>query len=164
LKNRLKTKNFQEKNKNFSEKFGSFKNNAYLCSRNLSLTVARATQNKKSMNKKSLFLALLAIASENADGFTVNAETLQPVKKGFAVALAETQNSFNNSGLLRVIDYQQRNADKVNAFGGWLDRETGLFYWDATVICEDLETAKELGRINGQKAVFDLENLQEIRL
>ena len=126
--------------------------------------MARATQNKKSMNKKSLFLALLAIASENADGFTVNAETLQPVKKGFAVALAETQNSFNNSGLLRVIDYQQRNADKVNAFGGWLDRETGLFYWDATVICEDLETAKELGRINGQKAVFDIENLQEIRL
>ena len=112
----------------------------------------------------SLFFALMSIANENAAGFTVNAESLQPVKKGYAVALAETQNSFNGYGLLKVISFVQKNAGRVNAFGGWLDEKTGRYYWDATVICEDLQTALDLGRRNGQIAIFDLENLQEIRL
>lgn len=118
------------------------------------------------MDKKSvyLFFALMNVANENVNGFTVNAETLQPVKKGYAVALAETQNSFNGYGLLKVIDFQQKNAGRVNAFGGWMDQNTGLYYWDATVICEDLQTAIDLGRRNGQIAIFDLENCQEIRL
>lgn len=118
------------------------------------------------MDKKSisLFFALMSIANENAAGFTVNAETLQPVKKGYAVALAETQNSFNGYGLLNVISFVQKNAGRVNAFGGWLDENTGRYYWDATVICEDLQTALDLGRRNNQIAIFDLENLQEIRL
>ena len=118
------------------------------------------------MDKKtvSLFFALMAVANENTAGFTVNAETLQPVKKGYAIALAETQNSFNGYGLLKVIDFQQKNAGRVNAFGGWLDESTGLYYWDATIICEDLQTAIDLGRRNNQIAIFDLENLKEIRL
>ena len=39
-----------------------------------------------------------------------------------------------------------------------------MYYFDATVIVDDLEAAKELGRLNKQIAIFDLENLEEIRL
>lgn len=115
------------------------------------------------MVNTSLFFALMELATANPDGFTVDAKTLEPIRKGFAVACAETQNSFNGSGLIKVIEYAQ-NHKNIKAFGGWLDSKTNKFYFDATIICDDLETAKELGRRNNQLAIFDLENLEEIRL
>lgn len=105
----------------------------------------------------------MEVATANAEGFTVDAQTLKPITKGFAVALADTQNSFNGSGLIKVINYVE-NHPEVNAFGGWYDKESNKFYFDATVICEDRATAEELGRRNNQIAIFDLGNLEEIRL
>ena len=116
------------------------------------------------MVKTSLFFALMEVATANPAGFTVDANTLQPIRKGYAVACAETQNSFGGYGLLKVMQYQQSNPASVQAFGGWLDSKSNKFYFDATIICDDLETAQELGRRNGQIAIFDLENLEEIRL
>ena len=48
--------------------------------------------------------------------------------------------------------------------GDWLYQESGLFYWDAVVICKTKREAIKLGRINGQIAIFDLNEMQEIRL
>lgn len=115
------------------------------------------------MNTKNIAAALVAIATANAQGYTVDAQTLQPVTTGYAVALAETQNSFGPDGLARVIEYVNNNAG-VNAFGGWLDTDTGLFYYDAVVIVSDRATAEELARKNGQLAFFDLDNLETIRV
>jgi hypothetical protein len=117
------------------------------------------------MDKKSvsLFFALMSIANENVSGFTVDSKTLQPIKSGYAVAVAETQNSFNGLGLLSVINHVQKN-NNINAFGGWYNSENGKFYFDATIVVEDLETAILLGLRNKQLAIFDLANLEEIRL
>ena len=117
------------------------------------------------MNKKqtSVLLALATIAANNKDGFTVNAATLQPVKTGYAVAVAATQNSFGLEGLGNVVKYVAAHPE-VNAFGGWYNKINKHFYFDATVIVDDLATAKELGRVNKQIAIFDLANLQEITL
>ena len=117
------------------------------------------------MNKKqtSVLIALATIAMNNKEGFTVNAATLQPVTKGYAVAVADTQNSFGIDGLSNVIKYVA-NHTEVNAFGGWYNSENGQYYYDATIIVNDLATAKELGRLNEQIAIFDLANLEEIRL
>lgn len=117
------------------------------------------------MNKKQteVLIALAAIAIANKDGFTVNAANLQPVKKGYAVAVADTQNSFGFSGLTNVVKYVSENPE-INAFGGWYNSENNMYYFDATVIVANLATAKELGRINKQIAIFDLANLKEIRL
>ena len=117
------------------------------------------------MNKKqaSLLLALAAIATTNKEGFTVNAATLQPVKTGYAVAVAATQDSFGLEGLANVVKYVAAHPE-VNAFGGWYNKINKHFYFDATVIVDDLAAAKELGRINKQIAIFDLANLTEIRL
>ena len=117
------------------------------------------------MNKKqtSLLIALATIATNNKEGYTVNAATLQPVTSGYAVAVADTQNSFGIDGLQNVVKYVE-NHPEVNAFGGWYNSENNMYYFDATVIVNDLEAAKELGRINNQIAIFDLANLEEIRL
>ena len=117
------------------------------------------------MNKKQtkVLIALAAIAMANKEGFTVNAANLQPVKSGYAVAVADTQNSFGFVGLANVVKYVSEHPE-INAFGGWYNSDNNMFYYDATVIVDDLATAKELGRINNQIAIFDLANLEEIRL
>ena len=95
---------------------------------------------------------------------------LQPVTTGFAVALKKTQNSFGVEGLAKVanvIEELQATSEmngRTLAFGGWYDSESGLYYYDATVIFQDREKAIEAGRANEQIAIFDLANLEEIRL
>lgn len=117
------------------------------------------------MNKKqtSVLIALATIAINNKEGFTVNATTLQPVTSGYAVAVADTQYSFGLEGLANVVKYVSEHPE-INAFGGWYNSENNMYYFDATVIVNDLEVAKELGRINKQIAIFDLTHLEEIRL
>ena len=122
------------------------------------------------MKKKLVISSVAAIAAINPDGFTVNAATLQPVTSGYAVALKRTQNSFGAEGLAKVanvIEELQASGNlngRILAFGGWYDSESGLYYYDATVIYQDREKAIEAGRANEQIAIFDLSNLEEIRL
>lgn len=117
------------------------------------------------MNKKqtTLLIALANIAIANKDGYTVNAATLQPVKSGYAVAVADTQNSFGLEGLANVVKYVEEHPE-INAFGGWYNSENGKFYFDATIIVDDLNQALELGRVNKQIAIFDLKNSLPIDL
>ena len=117
------------------------------------------------MNKKqlSILLALATIATNNKEGFTVNAATLQPVTTGYAVAVAATQNSFGLEGLANVVKYVDEHPE-INAFGGWYNSQNRMYYFDATVIIEDLKTAIELGRANKQIAIFDLANGLPINL
>lgn len=117
------------------------------------------------MNKKqtSILIALAAIAINNKEGFTVNAATLQPVTTGYAVAVADTQNSFGLEGLANVIKYVDEHL-KINAFGGWYNSENKMYYFDATVIVEDLAAAIELGRMHKQIAIYDLTNKLPIEL
>lgn len=117
------------------------------------------------MNKKqtSILIALAAIAINNKEGFTVNAATLQPVTTGYAVAVADTQNSFGLEGLANVIKYVDEHPE-INAFGGWYNSENKMYYFDATVIVEDLAAAIELGRMHKQIAIYDLTNNLPIEL
>lgn len=121
--------------------------------------------------KKNLVISTVAvIAAMNLEGFTINAANLQPVSNGFAVALKRTQNSFGAEGLAKVANVieELQNSSEINgrtlAFGGWYDSESGLYYYDATVIFEDRAEAIEAGRANEQIAIFDLGKLEEIRL
>ena len=116
------------------------------------------------MNKQQtkVLIALAAIAMANKEGFTVNAANLQPVTTGYAVAVSDTQDSFGFSGLANVVKYVSEHPE-VNAFGGWYNSDNNKFYFDATVIVDDLATAKDLGRYNKQIAIFDLANLKETK-
>lgn len=122
------------------------------------------------MKKNVVISSVAAIAAMSPEGFTVNAANLQPVTTGFAVALKQTQNSFGVEGLTKVanvIEELQASGNfngRTLAFGGWYDSESGLYYYDATVIFQDRVEAIEAGRANVQIAIFDLANLNEIRL
>lgn len=115
------------------------------------------------MNQKNTAAIIAAIAAANPAGFTVNAQTFEPITSGYAVAVLDTQNSFNAEGAARVMEYVN-NHPEVNAVGGWYNSENGRFYYDATIVVNDLATAVELGKANQQIAIFDLNNLEEIRL
>ena len=114
-------------------------------------------------NQTTLLIALANIAIANKDGYTVNAATLQPVKSGYAVAVADTQNNFGLEGLANVVKYVEEHPE-INAFGGWYNSENGKFYFDATIIVDDFNQALELGRVNKQIAIFDLKNSLPIDL
>lgn len=112
--------------------------------------------------KKANILTIAAIAALNPEGFTIDANTLTPVTSGYAVALAETQNSFGDEGIKKVLDTV--NAGRANAIGGWLDAQTGLYYYDAVRIYTDINAAYQAARDNEQIAFFDLDKLEEIRV
>ena len=115
------------------------------------------------MNLQLTFELLQAVAAVNPDGFTIDVNTFEPITNGFAVAVSETQNSFGNYGAAKVVDYAYRHPE-VKAFGGWLNTDNNMYYYDAVIIVNDLDEAKKLGRDNGQIAIFNLTTLQEIRL
>jgi hypothetical protein len=71
---------------------------------------------------------LLKIAKESPFGFTYNTQTNKLLKLGITVAYLETQNSFNDEGLQKVIQHSQEN-DKI--IGGWLNVENGKYYFDS---------------------------------
>ena len=110
---------------------------------------------------EQLFEAILEIARQNPEGFTVDLTTLKKVTKGISVAYLETQDSFGEDGLRRVLNHALEHEKKI---GGWLNEENDQFYFDSIRIFADLEKAKQFGRENQQIAIFDLTHLRLIKL
>lgn len=97
---------------------------------------------------------LLILADTYPEGFTVDLQ-LNLITEGFVIAVPETQDSFGDEGLEKVLQIALANGYHI---GGWLNPDNGKFYWDASIIVTDLEQAKSLGRKFGQLAIFDLTN------
>ena len=115
------------------------------------------------MKASTKIAAIAAIAAVNPEGFTVNAKTLQPVTSGYAVAIKATQNSFNTEGLAAVVEYAANHAE-ITAVGGWLDSETGAYYYDAVVIVKTEYEARAIAEREDQKAFYCLHEKKEYRL
>ena len=109
------------------------------------------------------FEMLQTLAATFPDGFTCDKNTFQPITKGYCVAVADTQNSFDNIGAAKVAAYVCSHND-VNAVGGWFNSDNKKYYYDAVIVVNSLKVAKKLGRLNKQIAIFDLNKLVEIRL
>jgi fructokinase len=108
-----------------------------------------------------LMKAIKKIARENPEGFTVEIPTLNHVSEGYIAAFLETQNSFGDEGLRKVINHALQHGKIV---GGWLNSENKQYYFDSSQVFTDLEEAIKFGNENRQIAVFDLTNFREIRL
>jgi len=111
----------------------------------------------------NLIERVLEYSKKNPNGFTLNIETLKPVKFGFSVAFEETQNSFEAEDLEKVIDHALENDKTI---GGWLDEESGFFYFDSVKIFAETEFDKavEFAKENRQIAFYNLTEEEEIRL
>lgn len=110
---------------------------------------------------EQLFEAILEVAKKNPDGFTVDLTTLKKVTRGISVAYLETQDSFGEEGLRKVLKHALEHEKKV---GGWLNEENGEFYFDSIRIFTDPDEAIRFGRENQQIAIFDLGHLRLIKL
>lgn len=99
----------------------------------------------------------------NPDGFTLNVETMKPVKYGISAAYKEAQESFGKEGLNGVINHALEHGKTA---GGWLDAESDRYYFDSVKIFKnaEIDKAKEFAKENDQLAIFDLTNLREIRI
>jgi fructokinase len=95
------------------------------------------------------------IAAASPYGFTVSIITLEKVTAGISVAYFATQDSFNDEGIAKCLAHASENAGYV---GGWLDDESGRYYFDSIRIFTDLEAAKSWGREQNQLAIYDITN------
>ena len=118
---------------------------------------------EKNANNVMKVVAITAIAAMNPAGFTVDAKTLKPMVSGFSVGVFATQNSFGTEGLERVINYTAEHPE-INAIGGWLNSDTGLYHYDAAIIVHTIEEAYALSMRENQIAFFDLNEMKEYRL
>jgi hypothetical protein len=109
-------------------------------------------------NKNCLRIMFQFISSLKS-GFTYHLRNKEMVTSGIIVAYAETQDAFGLRGFVRAFVHASL-YDGV--LGGW--EYEGRFYFDSCRVFADREKAIEFGRKNGQIAIFDLDNLEEIRL
>jgi fructokinase len=99
----------------------------------------------------------------NPEGFTLNIETMKPIKYGLSVAYQDTQDSFGKESLNKVINHALEHGRSV---GGWFDTESKRYYFDSVKIFKNSEIDKaiEFAKNNNQLAIYDLTNLKEIRI
>lgn len=109
----------------------------------------------------SLKKAIKSIAKANPNGFTVELPTLKKVNQGIVVAYLETQNCFDDEGLEKVLKHAEENGKVV---GGWLNEEDNKYYFDSCKVFTDKNEAIEFGKQNEQIAIFDITNLELIKL
>ncbi|MEL7168500.1 MAG: hypothetical protein AAGN64_04040 [Bacteroidota bacterium] len=108
-----------------------------------------------------LIASLLALAERQPFGFTVRLPDLTPVREGFAVAYAATQNSHTPEQIERCVSHALANDGVI---GGWRDTDTDTWYWDSVRIYADRAEAEAAGRREAQIGVYDLGNDEYIPL
>ena len=108
-----------------------------------------------------LIEAIEKIAKKNPEGFTVELPTLKEVKSGIVVAYLETQDSFDNEGLQKVIQHAQSHSKTL---GGWFNEDNGKYYYDSCKVFSDRDEAIKFGIENKQIAIFDITNCELIKL
>lgn len=112
-------------------------------------------------NVKSIVEKVWTFSQSHPEGFTVDVRTMTMPTKGIAVSYAATQNSHSRESLTFVVEHALNHDGYV---GGWLDSESGLYYFDSTKIFpeDQLEEALAFARENGQKAVYIISTGEEI--
>jgi fructokinase len=104
---------------------------------------------------------ILKIAESNPDGFTIKLPSLEPVENGIVAAYLETQDSFGNEGLTRVINHAMQHDKTI---GGWFNEENEQYYFDSVKVFESRDEAIKFGIANQQIAIYDLTNRELIKL
>ena len=115
------------------------------------------------MFKTNCILRALEVAQENTQGFTIWHDMSEMPTSGYAVAYRETQDSHGITGFLRSLAFA---IDNNTHFGGWLDKDTEKYYFDAVKVFEvgELKQAIAFAIQERQIAIFDITNGVEIRI
>lgn len=112
------------------------------------------------------FGELARLIKNSPDGFTVDVG-LHKLKKGYAVGITDNVVRAYQAPrkAVEMTFFMSRIKTKYQkAIGGWLDTKTNKYYVDGVVIVPDKAKAMELGSALGQKAIFNLETMTELRI
>ena len=118
------------------------------------LAVSLVASAQPKLSDKELYNAIWAMGQMFPDGFTLDLGTLRQPTEGLMVSYAATQNSFDKKSIPAVVKHARAHNNLV---GGWLDPETGKYYFDSTrCFPEDsLAAALAFARANAQHTVYD---------
>ena len=114
-------------------------------------------------------MKLFDTLQNNGDGATIDPLKYIPLtfRRGYAVGL--TDNAFN----CLTIRATRQNAKKLKAyakklnlknyyFGYWRDSKTGKNFFDLSIVVMRKAEALNIGRIFGQKAIFDFNKMVNV--
>lgn len=126
---------------------------ALLIALTLFLSACAADNSANISNATELADAVWEFGQSHPEGFTLNIRKMTEPEKGIAVSYAATQGSHSRKQLENVVWHSLRHDGYV---GGWLDKESGLYYFDSTRLYpeDELEEALGFGAVNGQRYVY----------
>ena len=111
---------------------------------------------------------LVKYANENG-GMTYNNKTGQMMTKGYVCA--KKGNEYVVNGQLTVEDLEHYMTKYHNdlqldetCVGVWYNTENDKTYLDTSLVYENRQECEEIGRRNGEIAIFCLDTFEEIRL
>jgi len=128
---------------------------ALLIALTLLLSACAADNSATITNATELADAVWEFGQAHPEGFTLNIRKMTEPEEGIAVGYAATQGSHSRKQLENVVWHSLRHDGYV---GGWLDKKSGLFYFDSTRLYseDELKEAIEFGAVNGQRYVYIL--------
>ncbi len=106
-------------------------------------------------------------------GLTIDPITGEIPDRGIPVAFKEFEQIHTSASPRHFRDFIRANMDqfkKGHKFGAWFDTETNLLYLDVVEVFDGddyaaaFDLAAERGLAEGQEAIFDLANFEEIRM
>lgn len=131
-------------------------------------TAALASCSEKESKQDPAAIEALAervwqFSQSHPDGFTVDVRTMEEPTEGIAVSYAATQGSHSRESLPSVVAHALTHDGYV---GGWLDTESGLYYYDSTKLFpeDQLDEALEFAYANGQHSVYIISTGEDIRI
>lgn len=129
----------------------------------LLLSACAADNSANISNATELADAVWEFGQSHPEGFTLNIRKMTEPEEGVAVSYAATQGSHSRKQLENVVWHSLRHDGYV---GGWLDKESGLYYFDSTRLYpeDELKEAVEFGAVNGQCYVYILSTGTSIQI
>ena len=121
------------------------------------------SNDSKSESTEELVERVWQFSLSHPEGFTIDIRTMEESTEGIAVSYAATQGCHSRDSLKFVITHALEHDGYV---GGWLDSESGFYYFDSTKLFpeDQMEEALKFAYENGQLAIFILSTGEEIRL
>lgn len=127
------------------------------------LSCSKDNRSDQTRESKAIADRVWEFSQDHPDGFTLDIRTWTEPSEGIAVSYAATQNSHSRESLEKVVTHALAHEGYV---GGWLDIETGLYYFDSTRLFpeDSLDAAIQFGKANGQLSVYILSSGLDIPL
>lgn len=127
------------------------------------IIVPVVTKGKSDGREAKIAEQVWQLSQKRPEGFTVDISTMEEPAEGIAVAYEATQESLSQEALTTVVTHALEHDGYV---GGWLDEESGLYYFDSTKLFPEdkIEEALEFARENGQTAIYIISTGEEIRV